>query len=141
MLGKRPSCFLLEVPPGGEGSPDITTQVHSEVLKDSELRMACATATADSVRNDEEFVDLLVREWLKQDDSIRSYWKEEGESVSDLPVPQRLNAFFSECVARNNYRRLETFFIMRCRWRLKGLIHDPHPQNNALSKGVEEWEN
>jgi hypothetical protein len=20
-----------------------------------------------------------------------------------------------------------SFFIMRCRWRLKGLIHDPHP--------------
>jgi len=103
---KRPSCFLLEVPPGCEESPDIITQLHSLVSKDSELSMLCATATADSVRDDEEFVDLLVREWLKQDDSIRSYWKEEGETLSDLPAPQRLNAFFSECVAKNNYWRI-----------------------------------
>ena len=102
---KRPSCFLLEAPPGCE-EPDAITRIQEVIVRDRDLNVLCTTVTADAVRNDEELVESLIRGWLESDPSIRKLWSSEEEHVADLPIPQRLKAFFNACVTDTGRWRL-----------------------------------
>ena len=103
---KRPPCFLLEIPPGCEDTPDVIGRVQNIFFKAPELAVLCAQITADIVRNDDELVELLIREWLGKDASMGSLWYEEKETVRDLPAPQRLKAFFNICMIDKERSRI-----------------------------------
>lgn len=103
---KRPHCFLLEVPPGCEEMPDVIARIQEVLLRERDHSVLCAMVTADAVRNEEEFVECLIRGWLESDPSLQRVWGNEEEGASELPVPQRLKAFFNACVAGTDHWRL-----------------------------------
>lgn len=103
---KRPPCFLLEIPPGCEDMPDVIGRVQNIFFKTPELADLCAQITADIVRNDDELVELLIREWLGKDATMGSLWYEQKDTVSDLPAPQRLKAFFNICMIEKGRSRI-----------------------------------
>jgi hypothetical protein len=96
----------VEIPPGCEDQPDTIGQIRSLIADDPALDSRCACITADAVTGDAEFVDLLIREWLSKDSTKQYVWQKEVESIADLPVAQRLKAFFNICVVDPERRRI-----------------------------------
>ena len=103
---KRPPCFLLEIPPGCEEKPDIIARVQNILLKIPSISVLCAQVTVDTVRNDDELVDLLIREWIGKDKAMESLWQAGKGTVSDLPSPQRLKAFFNLCTLNKGFPQI-----------------------------------
>jgi hypothetical protein len=95
---RRPSCILIETPPGCEDQPDAIGLLQRFLSEELTLYNRCACIAADSVADDGEFIDSIVREWLFKEPLKKEVWEAEQGGLKDLPVVQRLKAFFSICL-------------------------------------------
>lgn len=105
LKSKRPTSFLIEIPPGCE-EEDVTTRIHSLISSDSNLNSYVATASADEVGSEKELVDLFIRGWTSHGSQDLNHWTTEIRQMGDLPVPQRLKYFLHYCARRDNAFRI-----------------------------------
>ena len=60
--------------------------------------------SADSVASDRDLVDLLIREWCVVDARAKEGWLNIEPETRDIPVQQRLKAFFNVTLVRAELR-------------------------------------
>jgi hypothetical protein len=99
------SGFLIEVPPGCE-EPDVIAEVRRRVLQEVELSAAHSYLPADTVANERDLVELLIGGWLKSSPPLGSRWQGIQRVIESLQPPQRLKAFFSECIEGGERRQI-----------------------------------
>ncbi len=102
----HPASCLIEIPPGCDEQPDCVARLQALIVDRPELDRITAVATADMVKDDDAFVDLLIREWCDKDHGLELAWSSEKTRLSELEAPQRLGAFFGRCIVSTGQYRI-----------------------------------
>ena len=97
-------------PPGCD-IPDALVRLLATTSQDVTLAPLHASVTADTVKDQGELVDLILRQWLGSSTVSAHNWLKAASVTADLSVPQRLKAFFTLCPSDLGGRRL--LFIRR----------------------------